>query len=66
MAQISERQFAVVTGGSNGIGFELARQLTQNGFDVMIAAEDTDNLKLAAERLSVKGVPALVRRSTAQ
>jgi short-subunit dehydrogenase len=59
MAQISERQFAVVTGGSNGIGFELARQLTQNGFDVMIAAEDTDNLKLAAERLSVNGARAL-------
>ncbi|HLL54165.1 MAG TPA: SDR family NAD(P)-dependent oxidoreductase [Myxococcaceae bacterium] len=34
------RPFAVVTGASSGIGFELAREFCENGFDVMIAAED--------------------------
>jgi uncharacterized protein len=33
------RQLAVVTGGSSGIGLELARQCIINGFDVIIAAD---------------------------
>jgi uncharacterized protein len=40
MSNASTRQFAVVTGASSGIGYELARQFAQNGFDVLIAAED--------------------------
>ena len=35
-----KKQFAVITGASSGIGFELARQFVKNGFDVLIAAED--------------------------
>jgi short-subunit dehydrogenase len=31
---------AVVTGASSGIGYELARQFAQNGFDLLIVAED--------------------------
>ncbi len=34
--------FAVVTGASSGIGYELARQFAENGWDVLIAAEDED------------------------
>jgi short-subunit dehydrogenase len=34
------RPLAVVTGASSGIGYELASQFAQNGFDVLIAAED--------------------------
>ncbi len=33
------RKLAVVTGGSSGIGLELARECLRNGFDVMIAAD---------------------------
>jgi short-subunit dehydrogenase len=33
------RPFAVVTGGSSGIGLELARQCLENGYDVLIAAD---------------------------
>ena len=47
--------FAVVTGGSNGIGFELARQFAENGHDVLIAAQDPAHLKEAAERLAATG-----------
>jgi short-subunit dehydrogenase len=32
--------FAVVTGASSGIGYELAKQFAKNGFDLMIVAED--------------------------
>jgi short-subunit dehydrogenase len=35
-----KRFFAVVTGASTGIGFELARQCAENGFDILIAADE--------------------------
>src|SRR5207253_36263 len=34
------KPFAVITGASSGIGFELAKQFAQNGFDLLIVAED--------------------------
>jgi uncharacterized protein len=36
----SDRPLAVVTGASSGIGLELARQFTEHGFDLVVAAED--------------------------
>ncbi len=41
MDNASTRPLAVVTGASNGIGYELAKQFAQHGFDLVIAAEDT-------------------------
>lgn len=35
-------QFAIVTGASSGIGLELARLCAQNGFDLLIAADQPD------------------------
>lgn len=37
----STRPFAVVTGASSGIGYELAKQFAQNGFDLLIVAGST-------------------------
>jgi short-subunit dehydrogenase len=34
--------FAVVTGGSSGIGYELARQCLKNGFHVLIVADEPE------------------------
>jgi len=51
MFNTEDRPFAVVTGGSNGIGYELARQFIENGFDVLIAAEDEAHLADAARTL---------------
>lgn len=36
------RPFAVVTGASSGIGFELAKVFAENGFDLLIVAEDEE------------------------
>ena len=36
------KPLAVVTGASSGIGRELARQFATNGFDVIVAAEDSE------------------------
>ncbi|MEU8663810.1 SDR family NAD(P)-dependent oxidoreductase, partial [Actinoplanes philippinensis] len=40
MTTSSENRFAVITGASSGIGYELARQLAAQGFDLLIVAED--------------------------
>ncbi|MFD0772789.1 SDR family NAD(P)-dependent oxidoreductase [Streptomonospora algeriensis] len=48
------RGLAVVTGASSGIGFELAKRFTENGFDLLICAEDQE-LDTAAERLRAMG-----------
>ena len=45
------KQFAVVTGASSGIGYELARQFAEHDFDVLVVAED-EGITSAAERLS--------------
>jgi len=36
----ADRQFAIVTGASTGIGLELARCCAQNNFDLLIAADE--------------------------
>lgn len=33
-------KFAVITGASSGIGYELSKQFAQNGYDILVAAED--------------------------
>lgn len=52
MAQ--SRKLAVVTGGSSGIGYELAGLCAQNGFDLVIAA-DEPGIASAAEALRTMG-----------
>jgi short-subunit dehydrogenase len=47
-------QFAVVTGASSGIGYELARQFAQNGFDVLAVAEDP-GIQIAAADIGKLG-----------
>lgn len=47
------RPLALVTGASSGIGLELARQFVQNGFDLLICAEDTGITQARAD-LSMK------------
>jgi len=48
------QRLAVVTGASSGIGFELAKQFAENGFDLLVNAED-EGLGPAAEQLRGAG-----------
>src|SRR3954468_10695827 len=71
-----QRPFAVVTGASSGIGFELAKVFAENGFDLLITAEDEEietahrelnqiaaNVECAREDLSTEeGVQRLYER----
>jgi uncharacterized protein len=49
------RSLAVVTGASSGIGFYLAKECAENGYDLLIAADSTE-LEQAAEKLRSFGV----------
>ncbi len=50
----NSRKYAVVTGASTGIGYELADQFAQHGFDVLVVA-DGEGIADAAQRLSERG-----------
>lgn len=59
-AEMTERPLALITGGSSGIGFELARQAYEHGFDVILAAEHQGALDEAAQVLrSANGLAAI-------
>lgn len=45
------REVAVVTGASSGIGFELARQFAEQGFDLIVNSADAERLRSAAEEI---------------
>jgi short-subunit dehydrogenase len=61
MADGDERQLAVVTGASSGIGFELAKVFGEEGYDLLIAAED-EGLAAAAEELRATGADVTANR----
>ena len=52
----TDRPLAVVTGASSGIGYELAVQFAEHGFDLIVVAED-DSISSAAEKLRRDGGP---------
>jgi short-subunit dehydrogenase len=56
------RSFAVVTGASSGIGYELARQFATHGFDLLINAEG-DGLEPAAAQLRGAGADVQAART---
>jgi short-subunit dehydrogenase len=57
VSQPAVRPLALVTGASSGIGRELAKQFAENGFDLIVAAEDVE-LDDAVEEL--RGMGAVV------
>ena len=58
----SSGSFAVVTGASSGIGLELAKVLTENGYDLLINAEDAE-LAEAERELAASGVAVEAARA---
>jgi len=50
--KVGSGQMALVTGGSGGIGLDLAECFAQNGYDLVLTARGEDALNTAAERLA--------------
>ncbi len=48
---LSGPQLALITGGSRGLGFETAKALRSQGFDLILVAKDADRLESAAASL---------------
>jgi uncharacterized protein len=46
---LDSRSLAIVTSASTGIGYELAKQCAQNGFDLLIAADEPEIHKAAED-----------------
>src|SRR4029079_12613592 len=62
------RPLALVTGASTGIGYELAKCCAENGFDLVVAADEA-KINAAAkdfEALGVKATPVEVDLATIQ
>jgi NAD(P)-dependent dehydrogenase (short-subunit alcohol dehydrogenase family) len=60
---MSDSKLALITGGASGIGFEVARQLTTAGVEVVIADLDSDAGRTAASDLGARfEVADLTRR----
>jgi short-subunit dehydrogenase len=59
MGTENKRSFAVVTGASAGIGFELARQCIEHDFDVLICADEARGIQEAATHLGAGGATVI-------
>jgi len=51
MTTESTRPLAIVSGGSRGLGYEVAHALTLQGFDIALIAKDPERLEKAAAQL---------------
>ena len=47
---------ALITGGSSGLGFELARRLGQSGYTVYLIARNPERLLMAVNQLKTEGI----------
>jgi NAD(P)-dependent dehydrogenase (short-subunit alcohol dehydrogenase family) len=60
METTSPRPLAVITGGSRGLGFECAKALAQQGFDLALIAKDGAKLGSAAKEIQGVNISTFV------
>ncbi|HZI53159.1 MAG TPA: SDR family oxidoreductase [Chitinophagaceae bacterium] len=55
----SKKSYTLITGGSEGIGFELAKQFAQHGHNLILVARDGTQLENAKNSLQADGLDVL-------
>lgn len=53
-----KNKIALITGGNSGIGYSAAKELKENGAEVIITGRNAEKVKQAAAELGVKGLVA--------
>ena len=53
---MASKGLALVTGASNGIGYQLAKQLAEDGYDLVIAGKEQDRTAKAEQEFKAVGV----------
>ncbi|WP_312239775.1 SDR family NAD(P)-dependent oxidoreductase [Pantoea sp.] len=48
---MSNNKLALITGASNGIGFEIAKQFAKNGYDILAVARKAAWIRVRCRRL---------------
>ncbi|WP_346985316.1 SDR family oxidoreductase [Chryseobacterium sp. POE27] len=51
-----KNEYALITGATSGIGYELAKQFAKNGYDLVMVARNHDELKTKADEFKNYGV----------
>jgi uncharacterized protein len=54
------KTYTLITGGSEGIGFELAKQFARNGHDLILVARDEQQLYAAKNELEQAGAEVII------
>jgi short-subunit dehydrogenase len=52
MAEVNNNRYALITGATSGIGYELAKLFAEDGYDLIIVARDENELRAKAEEFS--------------
>lgn len=56
---MEERTYTLITGGTSGIGYELAKIFAANGHNLIIVARDKDELNITATEFKTLGVDVI-------
>lgn len=52
MAEINNKRYALITGATSGIGYELAKLFAEDGYNLIIVARDENELRRRAEEFA--------------